>query len=95
MTEGLVPISAIAQHQRVKTGGVVRSLTYPSAGAAAIITATLWDGQASVDLRWLGRRTIPGIRAGAHLEVEGVVGRYDGHLAIVNPLYRLVVKENL
>ena len=39
---------------------------------------------------FVGRRRIPGIKPGAHLIVEGVLGEHSGRLALLNPIYELV-----
>ena len=39
---------------------------------------------------FLGRRAVPGIELGTRLVAEGMVGRHNGQLAIINPGYELL-----
>ena len=60
---------------------------------ALVFGATLYDGTDTLELRWPGRSSIPGLSVGAHLEVEGTVGRFGERLVIINPLYRVIAGE--
>ena len=56
-----------------------------------IITGgTLVDGTGAILLVFQGRRRIPGISQGARLVASGMVGAWEGQLAILNPDYELV-----
>jgi hypothetical protein len=51
--------------------------------------AELWDGTASVQLVWLGRRDIPGIQPGRKIVVHGRLTSVKGERTIFNPSYEL------
>jgi len=50
-------------------------------------------GTDTLELRWPGRSSIPGLSVGQRLEVEGTVGRVGERLVIINPLYRVIAGE--
>lgn len=87
---------ALAQcriRQRVKVAGVLRSVTYPPAGMAPVLTAQLYDGSATVELIWQGRRSIVGIEPGRRLLVEGTLcegGPGNRNRVVYNPAYQLM-----
>ena len=79
--------------ERINVFGVIRSVTYPSAGMYPVLTAQLYDGSASVQLIWQGRRSIAGIEPGRRLTVEGTLcdGGPGGQDHVVyNPAYQLM-----
>jgi hypothetical protein len=39
---------------------------------------------------FLGRRSVPGIEPGIRLSAEGMVGRHNGRLAVLNPVYEIL-----
>ncbi|WP_254872916.1 DNA-binding protein [Schaalia sp. Marseille-Q2122] len=87
---GTTPIAEVAAREKVCLSGVVQSMTYSAIGRPAQLNAILYDGTGTVELRWLGRRDIPGIRVGLHLEVEGTATPQGDHMVIMNPLYRIL-----
>lgn len=89
-SRGTVPISEVRDRQEVVLSGTLQSVTYSPVDAPARLVATLFDGTGTVELRWEGRRSIPGIDVGRRIEVSGTVGRHRKHLAIIDPLYRLL-----
>lgn len=89
-SRGTVPISEVHERQEVVLSGTLQSVTYSPVDAPARLVATLFDGTGTVELRWEGRRSIPGIDVGRRVEVSGTVGRHRNHLAIIDPLYRLL-----
>lgn len=90
----LTPIAEVEDRQRVALFGTLHSVTYAPLSASPQVSATLYDGTSTIELRWPGRRDIPGLHVGMHVEVEGVAGKQGGHLTIINPLYQLVTMEN-
>lgn len=60
-----------------------------------MLVGTLYDGTASIELRWPGRTSIPGLKVGEHIEVEGTAGIQGDALTIINPLYRIIASENM
>jgi hypothetical protein len=49
--------------------------------------AVLSDGTGTLVLRFVGRRSIPGLDVGRCVVVEGTPGRVGDELVMVNPLY--------
>lgn len=91
---GTIAIREVRNRQRVTLFGSLLSMTYPAKTGEAVLIATLYDGTGSMELRWPGRRSIPGLSVGEHIEVEGTAGLQGDHLVIVNPLYRIIAAEN-
>lgn len=89
-SRGTIPISEVHDRHEVVLSGTLQSVTYSPVDAPARLVATLFDGTGTVELRWEGRRSIPGIDVGRRIEVTGTVGRHRNHLAIIDPLYRLL-----
>ena len=52
--------------------------------------AEVWDGNGSVNLVWVGRRTIGGIEPGVFLRARGRVTSVRGTPTIFNPAYEIV-----
>lgn len=72
-----------------KVAGRVRAVVYNPRETVPTFTAELFDGSASIDLVWLGRRRIAGITPGRTISAKGRIGDHDGRLAIYNPRYEL------
>jgi hypothetical protein len=51
------------------------------------VEAILDDGTGRLGLRWMGRRAVPGIVAGALVSVEGTVVEERGRPVLLNPIY--------
>jgi hypothetical protein len=49
--------------------------------------AVLSDGTGTIVLRFVGRRSIPGLDVGRSVIVEGTPGRVGDMLVMLNPLY--------
>src|ERR1700710_1512718 len=79
----------LARGQLAVVTGRLRSVSYTPRETVPTITAELFDGSASIELVWLGRRRIAGLEPGRRILVEGRVGVHDGNLAIYNPRYTL------
>jgi len=83
-------ISDAQWRQRVRVAGRVKSVRVPTRGATANLECTLVDGGGAILLVFQGRRRIPGIQQGARLVAQGMVGAWEGRLAILNPDYELI-----
>jgi hypothetical protein len=70
--------------------GRIRSIRVPTGGATANLECTLVDDTGAIQLVFQGRRRIPGIHQGARLVAHGMVGAWEGRLAILNPEYELI-----
>ena len=55
-----------------------------------MLVGQLFDGTGSVDLVWMGRRSIAGIHPGAHLRAEGMVVAGRTRPTIYNPSYEIL-----
>jgi len=88
---GAVPIADVADRAPVEVCGVARSLSHPpTSGGPRELTVELYDGSGALDVVWLGRRSVPGIRPGTTLRVRGRVCRRHGVRTIFNPDYEIV-----
>ena len=58
--------------------------------ARPIFVACLYDGTASIDLAWMGRREVAGIWPGIHLVASGTVVAGRTRPTIFNPAYEIV-----
>jgi amino acid transporter len=87
--EGATPIADTATHDYVDVAGTLRTVTLRPRGTSLTMEADLWDGTGSVTLVWLGRRDIPGIRPGRHIEVHGRLAQIKDERTIYNPSYEL------
>ncbi len=87
---GTVPISDLEPRSRARVSGVLRAVTYRPASDKPVLVGQLYDGTASVNLVWIGRRSIAGVRPGTHLIAEGVVAAGRARPTIYNPLYELL-----
>ena len=45
----------------------------------------------ALTLVFLGRRAVAGLNPGSKLSAEGTIGSYQGRLAMLNPVYDLLV----
>jgi hypothetical protein len=86
---GATPVARCGDRERVCVFGVLRTVTLRPRGGAPTLEAQLYDGTASVDLVWLGRRRIAGIEPGRQLVARGRLTVEDGRRTIFNPDYEL------
>ncbi|MDO4243426.1 MAG: OB-fold nucleic acid binding domain-containing protein [Actinomyces sp.] len=84
------PLAGLPARERVRVGGVLRAVTYPPAALKPVLVGQLFDGTGSVDLVWLGRRSIAGIAPGTRLMVEGTVVAGRARSVIYNPSYEIL-----
>jgi DNA/RNA endonuclease YhcR with UshA esterase domain len=86
---GCAAVSSVPVRSRGKVAGVLRSVVLRPREGVATVEAELFDGSGSLDLVWLGRRTIDGIEPGRRIRVEGMVCDVDGRRTMFNPRYEL------
>jgi hypothetical protein len=60
----------------------------------ATLEVRLSDGSGNMTVVFMGRRRIAGVRTGARMVVEGVVGQHGGRLAMLNPLFELLAEPD-
>jgi amino acid transporter len=87
---GTTPIVEVQWRDRVRVAGRIRSVRVPAGGATANLECTLVDSTGAILLVFQGRRHIPGVQQGARLVARGMVGAWQGQLAILNPVYELI-----
>ena len=83
------PLSSLRRGEVATVIGRLRAVVYTPRENAPTLQAELFDGSASIDLVWLGRRRVAGIEPGRTIMARGRVGVHDGRLAIYNPWYEL------
>ena len=86
---GCTPIASCQDRQEVSVTGTLRAVTLrPRAGVPAL-EAELFDGSDSLDVVWLGRRSITGIEPGRKLVAHGRISHQRGRRVLFNPRYEL------
>jgi len=53
------------------------------------LECSLVDETGGIEVVFLGRREVAGIRPGCHLVAQGILGAHHGRLALLNPSYEL------
>jgi hypothetical protein len=84
-----VPINRLRRGDLALVTGRLRAVQYTPKENVPTFTAELFDGSASIDLVWLGRRRIAGLEPGRAVFARGRVGVHEDRLAIYNPWYEL------
>ena len=79
-----------ARRRGTMLSGVLRAITFRPSTDKPVLVGQLFDGTGSVDLVWIGRRSIAGIRPGVHLRVEGMVVAGRPRPTIYNPTYEIL-----
>lgn len=87
---GLDRIGEAPDRERVRLRGTLRSVTLRPRGGVPALEAELYDGTGSITVIWLGRRQITGVVPGRSMEIQGRIGRHDGHRMMYNPRYELM-----
>ena len=70
---GASTIAEAKLRTRASLQGRIEVLTLNPRGSNRWLEAELRDGTGAVTLIWMGRRRIPGLRAGRHVNVEGMI----------------------
>ena len=87
---GASTISEAMLRTRASLQGRIEVLTLNPRGTNRWLEAELRDGTGAVTLIWMGRRRIPGLRAGRRISVEGMITEADGRRVIYNPRYTVL-----
>ena len=90
--EGFTQIGELVYRQRSPYRGRVHSVRVQPWSSVQALECTVVDGSGAVNVVFLGRRTVPGLEVGTKLTAEGMVGKHDGRLAIINPSYELLLQ---
>jgi hypothetical protein len=90
--EGVTAIGDLQPRERARIAGVVQNLRIDPREGTGSIEATIIDGTGQLVVRWLGRRSLSGVRLGVGLIIEGICGgpSREGELVVLNPEYELV-----
>lgn len=88
----LCSISKIQWRKRAHVLGRVVSLTTSHLASAPIFEIEIWDDTGGITLQFLGRSNVAGLKVGALLKAEGMVGESDGKFIMLNPRYEIMAK---
>jgi hypothetical protein len=86
---GCTAVADLEPRRRASAAGTLRSVVLRPRETVPTVEAELYDGSGSIDLVWLGRRTIAGIEPGRRIRVEGMVCEVEGRRTLFNPRYEL------
>jgi amino acid transporter len=89
--DGTQPIGTVTWRQRVQIEGRVRTLRVQPLAGTATLECILEDDTGAISIVFLGRDRIPGIEVGTRLRASGTAGVRRGRLAILNPVYELLL----
>lgn len=92
--EGTVRVAEAPMRERIRITGQVRRITvWPKEGNdTEYLEALLSDGTGEVNAEWLGRRSIPGLKLGTRMVLEGVLRQEQGRTVptMSNPKFEFV-----
>lgn len=91
---GVTHIEDAQPRSVARIAGVVEGLRLRPREDAPAIEAVLTDGTGKITVIWLGRRSIPGVRLGSRLIVQGMIGSARDHLHVINPTYEFAPTEH-
>jgi amino acid transporter len=86
-----VPINTVQFRHRARVAGKVYSIRVQPWSGVATLEVTLIDESGALAIVFLGRKSLAGVKAGTALAVEGMVGEHRGQMAILNPIYEILV----
>ncbi len=86
---GCARISECTDREMVRVTGTLRTVTLRPRAGVPTLEAELFDGSASLDVVWLGRRSIAGIEPGRKLIAWGRITVNHGRPVMFNPKYEL------
>jgi RecG-like helicase len=87
---GATRMSDLRDRQVATVTGTVRAVTLRPRVNVPALVVDLYDGSRTINLIWLGRRTIGGIEPGTYLRATGRVTYVRGMPTIFNPAYEIV-----
>jgi hypothetical protein len=86
-----IKIGNITWRKRALVVGRVTAIRVAPQNSAPVLEVEIWDETGGVTLQFLGRRELMGLKVGATLQAEGMVGDEDGALKILNPAYQIIL----
>jgi hypothetical protein len=87
---GCTPMCDLRDRQEATVSGTVRAVTLRPRVNVPALVIDLYDGSRTINLVWLGRRSIAGIQPGTYLRANGRVTYYRGIPTIFTPAYEIV-----
>jgi RecG-like helicase len=87
---GCTPMIELKDRQQATVSGTVRAVTLRPRINVPALVVDLYDGTRTINLVWLGRRTIGGIQPGTYLRATGRVTYSRGTPTMFNPAYEIV-----
>jgi hypothetical protein len=94
MTRVSSAVSDARPQSRLCASGIIRKTETIIVGNSPTFRCEFSDGSEEIDLLFLGREMVPGLDAGRHATVEGMVGRHQGMLVVWNPSYQLAPRDD-
>jgi hypothetical protein len=85
-----VRINEVIERRQSSVVGRVRSMRVHPWGGAASLECTIADDTGAINVVFLGRRSIPGLRNGTIVRIDGVAIDHHGRRAILNPDYTIL-----
>lgn len=89
MSGAVSGIAEVQPREHVTVAGRVISIEVQPRDAQPRLSARISDGTGVIDAVFIGRRSIPGVTAGAHLSLSGRVNAADGTHRLYNPRFEL------
>jgi amino acid transporter len=86
-----IKIGNVTWRKRALVVGRVTAIRVAPQNSAPVLEVEIWDETGGVTLQFLGRRELMGLKVGATLQAEGMVGDEDGALKILNPAYQIIL----
>jgi RecG-like helicase len=87
---GCTPMCDLVDRQEATVSGSVKAVTLRPRVNVPALVVDLYDGSRTINLVWLGRRTIKGIEPGTYVRANGRVTTIKGIPTIFNPAYEIV-----
>lgn len=87
---GSTPIADLQVRDLASVTGTVHSIAVLPLEQNPELRIELYDGTGILDVIWLGRREIEGIRPGAYLTLTGRITLVDGRRTVFNPSYEML-----
>jgi hypothetical protein len=79
---------------RVAVTGTITAARTVTVGTSPAYLCRLADDTGQLDLLFLGRAGVPGLRPGARCAVDAMAGTHRGRLTAWNPRYQLICAES-
>jgi hypothetical protein len=86
---GGTPVASCPEREQACVAGQIRAVTLRPVGGVPALEAEIFDGEDTVSLVFLGRRSIAGVEPGRTIVARGRLRREDGRALIYNPRYDL------